>query len=62
MRSPSVAELTLHEGKYHQVKRMFAAIGHRVVALHRESVGPLALGDLAPGEWRELTEDEIALF
>ncbi|MGM0692023.1 MAG: pseudouridine synthase [Pseudomonadota bacterium] len=62
MRSPAVAELTLHEGKYHQVKRMFAAIGHHVVALHRESVGPLALGGLAPGEWRELTEDEIAMF
>ncbi|MGM0534961.1 MAG: pseudouridine synthase [Pseudomonadota bacterium] len=62
MRSPAVAELTLYEGKYHQVKRMFAAIGHHVVALHRESVGPLALGGLAPGEWRELTEDEIAMF
>ncbi|MDZ7852968.1 MAG: pseudouridine synthase [Halomonas sp.] len=62
MRSPRVAELTLFEGKYHQVKRMFAAIGHHVVALHRESIGPLFLGDLAPGEWRELSENEVALF
>ncbi|MDR9439545.1 MAG: pseudouridine synthase [Halomonas sp.] len=62
MRSPHVAKLTLHEGKYHQVKRMFAAIGHHVVALHRESIGPLFLGELAPGEWRELTEDEMAMF
>ncbi|TDO02960.1 MULTISPECIES: pseudouridine synthase [Halomonas] len=62
MRSPRVAELTLHEGKYHQVKRMFAAIGHHVVALHREAVGPLGLDGLAPGEWRELTKAEVALF
>ncbi|APE32169.1 16S rRNA pseudouridine(516) synthase [Halomonas aestuarii] len=62
MRSPRVATLTLHEGKYHQVKRMFAAIGHHVEALHRESIGPLTLGELAPGEWRELSEAEVALF
>ncbi|MDX1465211.1 MAG: 16S rRNA pseudouridine(516) synthase, partial [Halomonas sp.] len=62
MRAPRVAELTLFEGKYHQVKRMFAAIGHHVEALHRESIGPLSLGGLAPGEWRELTEEERAQF
>ncbi|MGM1051385.1 MAG: pseudouridine synthase [Pseudomonadota bacterium] len=62
MREPTVAELTLYEGKYHQVKRMFAAIGCHVAALHRESIGPLALGDLPPGEWRELTADEVAAF
>lgn len=62
MREPRVAELTLFEGKYHQVKRMFAAIGHHVAALHRESIGPLSLGELAPGEWRELTEAERDLF
>ena len=62
MREPTVAELTLFEGKYHQVKRMFAAIGHHVVALHRESIGPLSLGELAEGEWRELSEDEVAAF
>lgn len=62
MRAPRVAELTLHEGKYHQVKRMFAAIGHHVEALHRESIGPLSLQSLAPGEWRELSDEEVAMF
>ena len=54
--------LTITEGKYHQVKRMFAAVGNRVLGLHREQIGEIVLGDLAPGEWRELTEDEIAQF
>ncbi len=54
--------LTITEGKYHQVKRMFAAVGNRVVGLHREQIGAITLGDLAPGEWRELTEDEISQF
>jgi 16S rRNA pseudouridine516 synthase len=54
--------LTITEGKYHQVKRMFAAVGNRVVGLHREQIGDITLGDLAPGEWRELTEDEISQF
>ncbi|ERS89971.1 pseudouridine synthase [Halomonas sp. PBN3] len=62
MRAPEVAELVLYEGKYHQVKRMFAAIGHHVVALHRESIGPLSLGELPEGEWRELTAEEVAAF
>jgi 16S rRNA pseudouridine516 synthase len=62
MRESQVAELTLFEGKYHQVKRMFAAIGHHVEALHRESIGPLTLGELGPGEWRELSEEERAQF
>ncbi|KXF80656.1 16S rRNA pseudouridine(516) synthase RsuA [Enterovibrio coralii] len=57
------ALLTIHEGKYHQVKRMFAAVGNRVVGLHRESVGELVLDEeLEPGEYRPLTEEEIALF
>ncbi|RTR04973.1 pseudouridine synthase [Halomonas nitroreducens] len=57
------ARLTITEGRYHQVRRMFAAIGNHVEALHRESVGPLRLDPtLAPGEWRELTEGEVALF
>ncbi|NHC06697.1 ribosomal small subunit pseudouridine synthase A [Azonexus fungiphilus] len=48
--------LTVTEGKYHQVKRMVAAVGNRVEALHRESLGGLALpADLAPGAWRWLT-------
>ncbi|WP_057831640.1 pseudouridine synthase [Colwellia sp. TT2012] len=54
--------LTITEGKYHQVKRMFAAVGNRVVRLHREQIGAIVLGDLAPGEWRALSPDEIALF
>jgi 16S rRNA pseudouridine516 synthase len=45
--------LTLTEGRYHQVKRMLAAVGNRVVTLHRSRFGALALpGDLAPGQWR----------
>ncbi|NIC03907.1 pseudouridine synthase [Billgrantia bachuensis] len=62
MRSSYEAELTLYEGRYHQVKRMFAAIGNHVTMLHRESVGPLSLGNLAVGEWRELSDDEVAMF
>ncbi len=55
------ARLTLREGRYHQVKRMFAAQGNRVVALHRESVGGIELDpDLAPGDYRALTPEEIA--
>ncbi len=55
--------LTIHEGKYHQVKRMFAAVGNRVVALHREKIGDLVLdAGLAAGEWRELSaEDKLLL-
>lgn len=54
------ARLKIHEGKYHQVKRMFAAAGNLVVALHRESIGSIQLDPaLAPGEYRALTADEI---
>jgi 16S rRNA pseudouridine516 synthase len=56
------ARLTLTEGKYHQVKRMFGAMGNRVTKLHRESVGVVSLGDLAEGEFRELTESEVESF
>jgi len=53
--------LTLTEGRYHQVKRMLAAVGNRVDALHRSSIGPLVLPpDLLPGQWRWLTPDEVA--
>lgn len=56
-------DLWIQEGRYHQVKRMLAAVGNRVVALHRASVGDLTLGpDLAPGQWRWLTEAEIKAF
>ena len=55
-----LARLTLHEGRYHQIKRMFHRIGNRVEKLHRESIGAIALPpDLGPGEWRRLTEEEI---
>ncbi len=58
--SPTEVLLTITEGKYHQVKRMFAAIGNKVVGLHREQVGVIALDlSLRPGEWRYLTQDEI---
>jgi len=54
------ARLTISEGKYHQVKRMFAALGNRVVELHREAIGSIELDpDLAEGEYRALTETEI---
>ncbi|HSH47900.1 MAG TPA: pseudouridine synthase [Halomonas sp.] len=56
------ARLTITEGRYHQVRRMFAAIGNHVEALHRVAVGPLTLGPLPEGEWRELTEQEVASF
>ena len=55
--------LTLTEGKYHQVKRMVAAVGNRVDALHRSRIGALDLpGDLAPGQWRWLDEGDLALL
>jgi 16S rRNA pseudouridine516 synthase len=55
--------LTLHEGRYHQVRRMFAAVGNHVEALHRVSVGGLSLGDLAEGQWRGLGDaDRMRLF
>ncbi|MFK2905419.1 rRNA pseudouridine synthase [Dyella ginsengisoli] len=57
---PRKARLTLHEGRYHQVRRMFAAVGNHVEALHRVSVGGLVLGDLPAGEWRMLGEGAVA--
>lgn len=54
-----LTRVTLHEGRYHQVKRMFHRVGCRVVALHRESVGALCLpDDLKPSEWRPMTPEE----
>ena len=59
----SLAEVTVAEGKFHQVKRMFAAAGHEVIALHRRAFGPLELDpELPEGGWRELTEGELALL
>jgi 16S rRNA pseudouridine516 synthase len=51
---PREAEVTLTEGKYHQVRRMFSAHGATVLSLHRSRFGSLDLGDLAPGVWQEL--------
>lgn len=59
--SPTEALLSVTEGRYHQVRRMFAATGNHVEALHRERLGGLTLpDDLAPGEWKLLNADEIA--
>ena len=60
--SPTRALVTLTEGRYHQVRRMFAAVGNHVTALHRDRVGGLSLpDDLPAGEYRILGEAEIAL-
>jgi 23S rRNA pseudouridine2605 synthase len=56
---PSQIELTLHEGRKHQVKRMCEAVGHPVRRLHRSRYATLTLHGLEPGEWRELTADEV---
>lgn len=56
---PRRARLTLTEGRYHQVRRMFAAVGNHVKTLARISVGALALGGLPPGQWRALAADEV---
>lgn len=57
---PRHARLTLHEGRYHQVRRMFAAVGNHVEALHRSRIGGLELAGLLAGEWRILGDDERA--
>jgi 16S rRNA pseudouridine516 synthase len=58
--TPTEVKLTISEGKYHQVKRMFAAVGNHVSALHRERIGDITLDEtLAEGEYRPLTEEEI---
>lgn len=55
--------LSITEGKYHQVKRMFAALGNKVIGLHREQIGAVKLDDsLAPSEWRYLTQEEVESF
>ena len=59
--SATTARVTLHEGRYHQVRRMFAAVGNHVVALHRESVGGLTIPEgLAAGKYQLLTPTDIA--
>jgi pseudouridine synthase len=56
---PSKLELTLHEGRKHQVKRMCEAVGHPVLRLHRSRYAGLTVEGLAPGRWRELDPDEV---
>ena len=58
--APRSVRLTLHEGRYHQVRRMFAAVGNHVVALHRSRVGGLGLGGLEAGQWRLLDTGDLA--
>lgn len=58
--APHIARLSIVEGRYHQVRRMFAAVGNHVAALHRISVGTLTLGDLTPGQWRIANATDLA--
>jgi len=61
--APRDARITIHEGRYHQVKRMFHAVGNQVLTLHRERIGHLALdATLTPGTSRSLTPAEVASF
>jgi 23S rRNA pseudouridine2605 synthase len=55
----STIELTIHEGRNRQVKRMFEAVGYRVKALHRSRYSHLTLKGLEPGQWRELEPSEV---
>lgn len=57
--APGVLKLVIHEGRNRQVRRMCEAVGHPVLRLVRTRIGPLRDPDLAPGEWRELTQDEL---
>ena len=58
-----MVRVTLRQGVYHQIKRMFGVFGAGVNALHRQAIGGVALDPaLAPGQWRELTAEELALL
>lgn len=59
--SPNEVYLTITEGRHHQVKRMFAAVGNKVVSLHREKIGDIRL-DIDVGQWRHLNSDEVGCF
>jgi 16S rRNA pseudouridine516 synthase len=59
--NPKEVLLTITQGKFHQVKRMFASIGNRVVSLHREKIGNISL-DVEVGQWRYLTDAEVFSF
>ncbi len=57
--APSRLELAIHEGRKHQVKRMCEAVGHPVVRLHRSGYAGIGVEGLRPGEWRELSQEEV---
>ena len=57
---PTFIRITVFEGKYHLVKRLIAASGSKVLNLKRIAIGPIKLGNLLPGEWRMLSDDEVA--
>lgn len=57
--SRDVVQITIHEGRKRQVKRMFEQVGHPVITLERVAFGPLALGDLRPGRYRKLSAEEV---
>lgn len=60
---PDLCEITIHEGKFHEVRRIFRALGNEVKDLERISIGSLQLPkELTPGQWRELTANELELF
>jgi 16S rRNA pseudouridine516 synthase len=60
--SPLTAHVTVTEGRYHQVRRMFAAVGNHVTALHRNRIGALDLpGDLEPGQFRLMSDADLAM-
>ena len=58
-RGASVIDITIHEGRNRQVRRMCAAVGHPVIHLHRTAYAGITAGRLAPGEWRTLTQEEL---
>lgn len=60
--SDTHVRLSISEGKYHQVKRMFAALNNRVLTLHRERIGSISLDGLPEGSYRALSEEEVASF
>ena len=63
MTDPEHGEITVTEGKYHQIKRMFHAVGSEILTLERITFAGLKLDPgLARGEWRELTDDEVAVL
>jgi len=58
----SLVEITVHAGRKRMIRRMLQAVGHPVLALRRTRIGPLGLGSLRPGEWRPLSQQEVALL